>query len=874
MSDVNANTLRAPVNPAKPVYQYYLMTGEFKEATDGWVPTDHTGNPVESGTFGNILGLIDRLPEIKKMGMDTVWVGPVPTANIRSGHGYGYDAIDYDTVNPLYGSDEHFKQLMEAAHKQGLNVILDQVYNHTSMEHPWFQASRDVNHPEHKKFNEYYIWQEPIIGQHWNDNDRDKAPAIEVILRDSHGLPLQKLNSEGKPLGEYMTATLKPIYHYHDGPMKNSETGEVIRDEHGNPQFPLLKTDDGHLIYPPSNVACVSMDLAWTYDSERKAFYLHTFHESMPDLNIGNPEVDRALIDSAKGWITDKGADGFRLDAAQHISSHWTMRHTGEKQYQSLLNNESLKWRFGEALGADPDSLTYDTLSPEQKLTYQTFLAGMNGNPPNTLRAIGKVQLTKLVRDHRDQLESWLPEGSHLPEGGYEKWDQDTQWRMDGTLLRLARQHASELPDILIDVIDRENPSPTHKLIENARAFYELDPNTSAEDVLLFLGSIDVTHNDELEHYGGLFNAGFRSQLHVRDVSQPDGIAFWKQFSDEVKALKGPNEKPVSLLFENGDNLHNLDMMVEAGVIKADQDSAYVSTFDGARSPSDLRRSVEELGHYGREDFAQGEFISFTPSNHDTRRIASRFGFEDNPKAVKLLHTFFSRLPGNICIYNGEELGLSSPTGREIANLERDPFNYLMKRTSFNYGGADQKTHDYDRAAYPRSEADFDSSNLLGAQGRFFKAPDSWQGHSYAEQARDSDSVLRHFTKALEKRAQDPVLSTFGDIQFLNYDYNDGQNHHPDTILYRQENVLIYARSNGQQTHLFMDNFSNQEVTINVPDLIRQNVDGLPEHIQRDLERLATTAEQMGTTDLVLPPYETQQLGNVRMAEQGLARSA
>ena len=73
---------------------------------------------------------------------------------------------------------------------------------------------------------------------------------------------------------------------------------------------------------PPNNWECkwsTDGDSAWRYHPERKAFYMHSFDYTMPNLNIENPIVQDELLKIAKFWF-NLGADGFRLDAVAHYA--------------------------------------------------------------------------------------------------------------------------------------------------------------------------------------------------------------------------------------------------------------------------------------------------------------------------------------------------------------------------------------------------------------------------------------------------------------------------------------------------------------------------------------------------------------------------
>jgi alpha-glucosidase len=65
---------------------------------------------------------------------------------------------------------------------------------------------------------------------------------------------------------------------------------------------------------PPSNWQSVFGGSAWQWDGPRKQYYLHNFLTSQPDLNVHNVEVQNALLDVARFWLS-RGVDGFRLDA-------------------------------------------------------------------------------------------------------------------------------------------------------------------------------------------------------------------------------------------------------------------------------------------------------------------------------------------------------------------------------------------------------------------------------------------------------------------------------------------------------------------------------------------------------------------------------
>lgn len=101
--------------------------------------------------FGDIRGIISRLDYLKDLGVDVLWLSPVYKSPQMDN---GYDISDYEQIDPKSGTWEDMDELFRQAHARGLKVIMDLVVNHTSDEHPWFQASRNPDDPH----ADWYWW--------------------------------------------------------------------------------------------------------------------------------------------------------------------------------------------------------------------------------------------------------------------------------------------------------------------------------------------------------------------------------------------------------------------------------------------------------------------------------------------------------------------------------------------------------------------------------------------------------------------------------------------------------------------------------------------------------------------------------------------
>lgn len=114
--------------------------------------------------IGDLNGVIEKLDYLNDgdpstqtdLGVTGIWLMPI----MVSPSYHGYDVVDYYQVDPDYGTNEDFQRLMDEAHKRGIRVIVDLVLNHTSTQHPWFEASRD---PDSDK-RDWYVWEESSPG--------------------------------------------------------------------------------------------------------------------------------------------------------------------------------------------------------------------------------------------------------------------------------------------------------------------------------------------------------------------------------------------------------------------------------------------------------------------------------------------------------------------------------------------------------------------------------------------------------------------------------------------------------------------------------------------------------------------------------------
>ena len=101
--------------------------------------------------YGDLPGVISKLPYLKELGVDAVWLSPFYRSPMADA---GYDVADYRQVDPLFGATTDAHRLIEEAHALGLRVVIDLVPNHTSDAHEWFQAAiaAEPGAPERQRY--------------------------------------------------------------------------------------------------------------------------------------------------------------------------------------------------------------------------------------------------------------------------------------------------------------------------------------------------------------------------------------------------------------------------------------------------------------------------------------------------------------------------------------------------------------------------------------------------------------------------------------------------------------------------------------------------------------------------------------------------
>jgi maltose alpha-D-glucosyltransferase/alpha-amylase len=119
---------------------------------------------------GDFIGLTQKLEYLQGLGINALWLLPFYPSPLRDD---GYDIADYENIHPSYGTLDDFDRLIAEAHRRGIRVITELVINHTSDQHPWFQAARRA--PAGSPERDFYVW---------SDTNR-KYEGVRIIFTDT-----------------------------------------------------------------------------------------------------------------------------------------------------------------------------------------------------------------------------------------------------------------------------------------------------------------------------------------------------------------------------------------------------------------------------------------------------------------------------------------------------------------------------------------------------------------------------------------------------------------------------------------------------------------------------------------------------------------
>lgn len=297
--------------------------------------------------IGDFKGISSKLDYLDALGVSAIWLSPAHPADSY----HGYDVTDYNALNPQYGTEADFKDLIDKAHQKGIKIYMDYVLNHSGKGNPWFtEAISDASSP----YRDYYfISSNPsadyrnypmLSGYNYNKDEWHSATS---------GSPKFKISStteavtsgnaswnlwmwpEGKD-GREVKMKGNGEDSYYAVVEINGKTGFLVRKyPNWDPGSKFGASEPTNITEGTTlNLVGDGADIYFTGNGRYKVeisnlttqtvYYMGAFGSWMPDFNYGDVSKAesnacfRALASSVDKWI-GMGVDGLRLDAVKHI---------------------------------------------------------------------------------------------------------------------------------------------------------------------------------------------------------------------------------------------------------------------------------------------------------------------------------------------------------------------------------------------------------------------------------------------------------------------------------------------------------------------------------------------------------------------------
>ena len=312
---------------------------------------------------GDFKGIQNKLDYLDELGVTGIWMSPAhPTSSYHA-----YDVDDYYSLNPLYGTEEDFKALLDAAHAKGIKIYMDYVLNHSGKNNAWFKEA--LANPDSKYRDYYFLTPNPqadygkfpmLVGTNYQSGEWKQASSGSPRITITKTTEDPTTGSSNWNLYTWQGTTTKE-YRFKEGKDGSlylvldidGSIGILVRKwMNWDPGSKFGAPGDGKLaIGTPMDLVGDGGDISFTGNGRYKVeltnvsmetlFYMGCFSDWMPDLNYGDPakaETNPTFLDlaaSADKWI-NLGVDGLRLDAVKHICG-------GINSYNHASNQTLLK---------------------------------------------------------------------------------------------------------------------------------------------------------------------------------------------------------------------------------------------------------------------------------------------------------------------------------------------------------------------------------------------------------------------------------------------------------------------------------------------------------------------------------------------------
>ena len=467
---------------------YLLMPDRFANGNPdndnlpGMSPYKIDRNDPNARHGGDLAGISNNLQYFKDLGVTALWFTPVLENNMEGGSYHGYATTDYYKVDPRFGTNEEYKQLIAEAHDNDLKIVMDMIFNHNGFEHPWIKdmPSKDFfNYPDYENnFKQTSFKLTPLVDPYRSQYDFDQmvngwfVPSMpDLNQKNPHVYTYLKQNSFWWIEYADIDGIRMDTYPYADYDAMSDWMREL------NEEYPNFNTVGETWVTEPAYTAW------WQKDSKLSA-PKNSNLKSVMDFSFFD-KINTAKTEQTETWFKglDRVYSNFVYDylypdpsnVLAFIENHDTDRFLGEGQDLPMLKQAAtilLTTRRIPQLYYGTEIMMNGVKSQSDGYVRKDFPGGWNDDTVSALTAEGRTPLQNESYDFFKTLLNWRKGNEVIAKGDM------VQFMPQNGVYAYARQYDGKTVFVMLNGTDAETTVPL--------SFYKevLNGHTSGTDVL------------------------------------------------------------------------------------------------------------------------------------------------------------------------------------------------------------------------------------------------------------------------------------------------------------------------------------------------------------------------------------------------------
>ena len=413
---------------------------------------------------GDLAGIEQHLDYIEDLGGTAIWLNPVLENDMEGGSYHGYATTDYYRVDPRFGTNEDYVRLIEKTHERGMRVVMDMIFNHCGVEHPWIKdmPSKDwFNNPDHEKnFVQTSFKLTPHVDPYTSQYDFDqmndgwfvtampdlnqKNPHVYRYLVQNSFWWIEYANIDGIRMDTYPYADYDAMSNW----MKEL-----------NEEYPNYNTVGETWVTEPAYTAWWQMDskLSAPKNSNLKTVMDFSFFD----------KINTAKNEQTETWFKglDRVYNSFVYDflypnpasVLAFIENHDTDRFLGEGDNLPMLKQAStllLTTRRIPQLYYGTEIMMNGVKSKSDGYVRKDFPGGWTGDTETALTAAGRSKIQNECYNFYKTLLNWRKGNEVIAKGSM------VQFMVQNGVYAYARQHEGKTVFVMLNGTDAETTVP------------------------------------------------------------------------------------------------------------------------------------------------------------------------------------------------------------------------------------------------------------------------------------------------------------------------------------------------------------------------------------------------------------------------------